>query len=125
MESRGEQIQRLVLDLVHWENAKQTWERTFRQWNRGNQHKPRPDNFFASNVLGIVPGIKTKPMMCLTYLSLSSVSFYHEGIEMARVLNLARLHTLKLWNCPGSLILLDLVVEYSEEMSLTVFEFLI
>lgn len=123
IEARGERIQRLVLDLVHWENARRTWESTFHQRNRGNQHKPRAHNFFASSILGVEPGIKAKPMMCLKYLSLSSVSFYHDGTEMARVLNIARLHTLKLWNCPGSLILLDLAVKYAEEMSLTVFEF--
>lgn len=123
IETRGKQIQRLVLDLVSWIRAKKTWEHTYRQLNRGNQHKPRPKNFFASAVLNILPGVKAESLMRLTYLSLSSVSFHHEGVEMARVLNIARLQTLKLWNCPGSLILLDLLIESTEEMSLKVFEF--
>jgi hypothetical protein len=70
-----------------------------------------------------MPSIKAKPIIYLTSLSLSSVSFYHEGTEIARVLNITRLYTLKLWNYPRSLILLDLVVEFAEEISLIVFEF--
>ena len=115
--TRGEQIRSLTLDLVFWESAE-------RIWNRGNMQNPMPDNFFASTVLGIGPGVHTKSMSSLEHLSLFSLSFHYEGNEMIRAFNVERLQTLKLCNCPGSLVWLDLIVNSNKEMRLKCFEFI-
>jgi hypothetical protein len=111
------------LDLINWEKAKLNWMFGFYQGVR--PHPKMPDNFFASTLLGVEAGDKKEPLPSLVHLSLSAVSFKSLGMEMACALNMTRLHTLKLWNCPHSIRLLDTIINSKWTMKLRTFEFVI
>ena len=58
-------------------------------------------------------------------MSLSAVSFAFSAKEMQYALNIAELHSLRLWNCPQSLALLNSVVVTAQPLKLKSFELVI
>lgn len=84
-----------------------------------------PDNFFARSVLGIKSGEEKELLQSLESLSLHVVSFQSVPTEMMYVLNLTKLHTLKLWNCPYSLDLLSAISNTAQSLRYKSFELVI
>jgi hypothetical protein len=97
--------------LPNWHSAESDWANGFGQGIK-------PDNFFAQGVLGVQYGEKTKLLPSLHTLALSGVSFQSMEVEMTYALNVVRLHTLKLWNCPGSLGLLQVIIDSGQVVRL-------
>ncbi|MCJ1395105.1 hypothetical protein MMC18_007986 [Xylographa bjoerkii] len=89
---------------------------------RGTWQKPFGDNFFATNVLGLMPGKPIIMFPALQALRFSVVPFSCAIMEMAYALNLTNLRTLKLHNCLDSLKLLDFVTKALQPIRLTSFE---
>lgn len=121
--TNGRPITSLTLDLIDWTTAEEIWADRFSQ--RITQPTRLPDNFFAGTLFGIKAGEKVEPLPSLEHLSLPAVSFQSVRIEMAHALNMTRLRTLKLWNCPHSLDLLIAITVPYETMNLRSFEFVI
>jgi hypothetical protein len=118
--TNGRPITSLTLDLIDWTTAEEIWADGLSQ--RITQHTRLPDKPSASTLFGIKAGEKVEPLPSLEHLSLSAVSFQSVGMEMAHVLNMTRLRTLKLWN---SLDLLIAITVPYETMNLRSFEFVI
>ncbi|KAF2174668.1 hypothetical protein K469DRAFT_756655 [Zopfia rhizophila CBS 207.26] len=115
----GNGIKALTLDLLDWEKAESIWFDDYKRRVRA----PIPDNFFAKKVLGVTSGEKKTLLQSLEDLSLLALSFESAIPEMACSFNMRNLHTLKLWNCPGSLdLLLALVADGTDTIQYKSFE---
>jgi hypothetical protein len=112
--NHGYQLQSLALDVVHRHRPERIWADEFSQ--------RMPDNSFAQTVLNVQPGVQRESLPSLHYLNLSGVSFHHMGMEMICALNVERLRSLKLYNCPGTFDWLQLIVDSEKAMNLKLFE---
>lgn len=110
----GKGIRALTLDLIDWETAEYHWSDVYRVIV--GEDTAFPDNFFAKFVLGTKPGEQKCQLTSLEYLSLHSVSCQFAAPEMAYALNMSKLHTLKLWNCPYSLDMLLEVISTAQTL---------
>ena len=116
-------IENLVLDLLEWARAEDAYYDGLKR--RGQTDFDFTVNFFARNVLSAFPGEARVILPRLSYLSLSDVSFQAATEEMQYALNITRLTTLKLRNCPYSLALLDTIVHGAQTIRLRSFELVI
>lgn len=98
IEANGDRLRSLSLDLVSWNDAERVWADDFSQ--RITQRTRLPDNFFATFVLGLKRGTRRSILPSLDALSLSAVSFRTRAVEMVTALNVERLRSLRLRNCP-------------------------
>ncbi|EEQ35127.1 conserved hypothetical protein [Microsporum canis CBS 113480] len=75
----------------------------------------RRDKYLIRDVLGIQEEGMNQPLPSLETLSLGPVSFYGMEADIACALNLERLRTLKLQNCPGCFGLLEALAESTKK----------
>ena len=116
-------METLVLDLIDWKEAERKYsiglKRTIGSIS-GYTH-----NFFAKDILGLFPGDEKTILPHLSTLSLSAVSFQDATEEMLHALNICRLRSLRLWNCPHSLDLLQTIVGGGHNVTLKSFELVV
>jgi hypothetical protein len=116
-------IKTLSLDLVDWEKAENTWYDFQRAMLGG--FPDHPDNFFARKVLEVQRGEENILFQSLNSLLLSAVSFELAEPEMMYAFNMCNLSTLRLWNCPSCLILLEDLIGMAKNIRLKSFELVI
>lgn len=117
---RARKLKSLALDLVEWSWAQSRWYDHQKATLGGRP--PRPDNFFATRVLGIQPEDKKILFQSLETLLLAGAAFSPFENEMAHSFNMMNLSSLQLRNCPGSLELLASLLEQGVTLKLTTFE---
>ncbi|KFY03358.1 hypothetical protein V490_00205, partial [Pseudogymnoascus sp. VKM F-3557] len=108
-------LRTLVLDLIEWETAKDGW----------SQQTGMPDNFFATEVLGIESDRNEVLFQSLETLQLVGVAFAPFANEFGHSFNMMNLSTLQLRNCPSSLGLLGALLEQGVTLKLKSFELVI
>ena len=113
-------METLVLDLIDWKGTEHEYFDGLRRTN--GSIESYTNNFFARDILELIPGDEKTILPHLSTLSLSAVSFQDAQEEMLHALNISRLRSLKLWNCPHSLDLLQTIVSGAHAMRLRSFE---
>lgn len=108
-------LRTLVLDLIEWETAKGGW----------SQQTGMPDNFLATEVLGIESDWNEVLFQTLETLQLVGVAFAPFANEFVHSFNMMNLSTLQLRNCPSSLELLGALLEQGVTLKLKSFELVI
>ena len=116
-----QRIETLVLDLIDWREAEHKYYVGLKR-TTGSMGSGQIYNFFAQDILGLVPGDEKTILPHLSTLSLSAVSFQDVTEEMLHALNICRLCSLRLWNCPHSLDLLQTIVGGAHNVTLKSFE---
>jgi len=113
-------LRSLALDLVEWTRAESGWYAHQRATLGGSP--PRPDNFFATSILGIQPDQDSVLFQSLETLLLTGVAFSPFENELGHSFNMMNLSTLQLRNCPASLELLETLLEQGITLKLKSFE---
>lgn len=116
----AQKLRSLTLDLIRWTRAERGWY--VHQRNTLGGSPPRPDNFFATNILGIQPNLENVLFESLETLLLTGVAFSPFENEFAHAFNMMNLSTLQLRNCPASLELLGTLLNQGVTLKLKSFE---
>lgn len=115
-----EGLKSITLDLVDWWKAERSWHDHQSAILGG--YPPGRENFFARRVLGVHPEEETVLFKSLESLSLFAVSFGFAESGFIQAFNMNNLRSLKLWNCPSSLTMLDGHFGENGNLNLTSFE---
>jgi hypothetical protein len=116
----AQELRSLELDLVNWTRADSGWYSHQRATLGG--FPPRPDNFFATSILGVQPDQEIVLFQSLEALQLTGVAFSPFEKELSHSFNTMNLTTLQLRNCPASFELLGAILEQGITMKVKSFE---